>query len=219
MIVGMNLDRANLHLGQGFQEPKRQLGRVDDRRVDIDHHKGRVDMQAIAGELDPQQADALRAQHLRVAAGVLAPDLQHVGVLAAGAARLARRVEEARDGVGAAEVLNDMLTVHVVHKPTKRSAKLHFLTREAMQVKTMLTRYAEAVLQELQNETRGRLNQNLMLTNEGKIADVDVNVFWNVANAQNFLFNVKDPSEGFGGLNSTDPTETNERHAPRKAGT
>jgi|GEM_PF-415218 len=64
------------------------------------------------------------------------------------------------------------------------------------------------VLQELQNETRGRLNQNLMLTNEGKIADVDVNVFWNVANAQNFLFNVKDPSEGFGGLNSTDPTET-----------
>ena len=45
--------------------------------------------------------------------------------------------------------LNDMLTVHVVHKATKRSAKLHFLTREAMQVKTMLTRYSEAVLQEL----------------------------------------------------------------------
>ena len=64
------------------------------------------------------------------------------------------------------------------------------------------------VLQELQNETRGRLNQNLMLTNEGKIADVDVNVFWNVANAQEFLFNVKDPSEGFGGLNSTDPSDT-----------
>ena len=41
--------------------------------------------------------------------------------------------------------LNDMLTVHVVHKPTKRSAKLHFLTREAMQIKTMLTRYSEAV--------------------------------------------------------------------------
>ena len=64
------------------------------------------------------------------------------------------------------------------------------------------------VLQELQNETRGRLNQNLMLTNEGKIADVDVNVFWNVTNARDFLFNVKDPSEGFGGLNSVDPTET-----------
>ena len=46
--------------------------------------------------------------------------------------------------------LNDMLTVHVVHKATKRSAKLHFLTREAMQIKTMLTRYSEAVLQELQ---------------------------------------------------------------------
>ena len=46
--------------------------------------------------------------------------------------------------------LNDMLTVHVVHKPTKRSAKLHFLTREAMQIKTMLTRYSEAVLQEQQ---------------------------------------------------------------------
>lgn len=27
--------------------------------------------------------------------------------------------------------LNDMLTLHVVHKPTRRSAKLHFLTREA----------------------------------------------------------------------------------------
>jgi len=46
--------------------------------------------------------------------------------------------------------LNDMLTLHVVHKPTKRSAKLHFLTREAAQIKTMLTRYAEAVLTELQ---------------------------------------------------------------------
>jgi len=46
--------------------------------------------------------------------------------------------------------LNDMLTLHVVHKPTKRSAKLHFLTREALQIKTMLTRYAEAVLHELQ---------------------------------------------------------------------
>jgi len=43
-----------------------------------------------------------------------------------------------------------MLTVHVVHKPTKRSAKLHFLTRESMQIKQMLTRYSEAVLQELQ---------------------------------------------------------------------
>ncbi len=64
------------------------------------------------------------------------------------------------------------------------------------------------VLQELQNETRGRLNQNLMLTNEGKIADVDVNVFWNVKNARDFLFNVKDPSETLGGLNSVDPTET-----------
>ena len=46
--------------------------------------------------------------------------------------------------------LNDMLTLHVVHKPTKRSAKLHFLTREAAQIKTMLTRYAGAVLSELQ---------------------------------------------------------------------
>ena len=42
--------------------------------------------------------------------------------------------------------LNDMLTLHVVHKPTKRSAKLHFLTREASQIKSMLTRYADAVL-------------------------------------------------------------------------
>merc|ERR1719171_2513450 len=46
--------------------------------------------------------------------------------------------------------LNDMLTLHVVHKPTKRSAKLHFLTREASQIKSMLTRYADAVLNELQ---------------------------------------------------------------------
>ena len=35
----------------------------------------------------------------------------------------------------------------MVHKPTRRSAKLHFLTREAMQIKQMLTRYSEAVLQ------------------------------------------------------------------------
>ena len=46
--------------------------------------------------------------------------------------------------------LNDMLTLHVVHKPTKRSAKLHFLTRESAQIKSMLTRYADAVLSELQ---------------------------------------------------------------------
>merc|ERR1712070_933361 len=54
--------------------------------------------------------------------------------------------------------LNDMLTVHVVHKPTKRSAKLHFLTREAMQIKTMLTRYSEAVLQELQKIDKEKAN-------------------------------------------------------------
>jgi len=52
--------------------------------------------------------------------------------------------------------LNDMLTLHVVHKPTKRSAKLHFLTREANQIKTMLTRYAEAVLAELQKIDKER---------------------------------------------------------------
>jgi len=55
--------------------------------------------------------------------------------------------------------LNDMLTVHVVHKPTKRSAKLHFLSREAMQIKTMLTRYSEAVLQELQKLDKERANR------------------------------------------------------------
>ena len=43
-----------------------------------------------------------------------------------------------------------------VHKPTKRSAKLHFLTREAMQIKTMLMRYSEAVLQELQRIDKER---------------------------------------------------------------
>ena len=52
--------------------------------------------------------------------------------------------------------LNDMLTLHVVHKPTKRSAKLHFLTREAAQIKGMLTRYADAVLQELQKIDKER---------------------------------------------------------------
>jgi len=52
--------------------------------------------------------------------------------------------------------LNDMLTVHVVHKPTKRSAKLHFLTREALQIKVMLTRYSVAVLSELQKLDKER---------------------------------------------------------------
>ena len=52
--------------------------------------------------------------------------------------------------------LNDMLTIHVVHKPSKRSAKLHFLTREAGQIKTMLTRYSEAVLQEVQRLDKER---------------------------------------------------------------
>merc|ERR1719311_1070585 len=52
--------------------------------------------------------------------------------------------------------LNDMLTVHVVHKPTKRSAKLHFLTRESRQIKELLTRYSDAVLQELQRVDKER---------------------------------------------------------------
>ena len=54
--------------------------------------------------------------------------------------------------------LNDMLTVHVVHKPTKRSAKLHFLTREANQIRALLTRYSEAFcnMQELQKLDRER---------------------------------------------------------------
>jgi len=50
--------------------------------------------------------------------------------------------------------VNDMLSVHVVHKPTKRSAKLHFLTREALQIKVMLTKYSEAVLSELQKRDK-----------------------------------------------------------------
>jgi len=45
--------------------------------------------------------------------------------------------------------LYDMLTLHVVRSKTKQSAKLHFLTREAMQIKTLLSRYSEAVLDEL----------------------------------------------------------------------
>ena len=58
--------------------------------------------------------------------------------------------------------LNDMLTLHVVHKATKRSAKLHFLTREALQIRIMLTRYAEAVLAELQKLDKERaLRKNL----------------------------------------------------------
>jgi len=64
--------------------------------------------------------------------------------------------------------LNDMLTVHVVHKPTKRSAKLHFLTRESMQIKTMLTRYSEAVLQELQKLDKERANRAKI--GDGKLA-------------------------------------------------
>lgn len=64
--------------------------------------------------------------------------------------------------------LNDMLTVHVVHKPTKRSAKLHFLTRESMQIKTMLTRYSESVLQELQKLDKERANRAKLA--DGKLA-------------------------------------------------
>ena len=52
--------------------------------------------------------------------------------------------------------LNDMLTVHVVHQKMKRSAKIHLLTRETMQVKTLLTKYADAVLIELQKIDKER---------------------------------------------------------------
>ena len=49
-----------------------------------------------------------------------------------------------------------MLTVHVVHQKMKRSAKIHLLTRETMQVKTLLTKYADAVLIELQKIDKER---------------------------------------------------------------
>ena len=52
--------------------------------------------------------------------------------------------------------LNDMLTVHVVHQKMKRSAKIHLLTRETMQIKMLLTRYADAVLVELQKLDKER---------------------------------------------------------------
>ena len=52
--------------------------------------------------------------------------------------------------------LNDMLTVHVVHQKMKRSAKIHLLTRETMQIKTLLTKYADAVLIELQKIDKER---------------------------------------------------------------
>jgi len=52
--------------------------------------------------------------------------------------------------------LNDMLTVHVVHQKMKRSAKIHLLTRETMQIKQLLTRYADAVLIELQKIDKER---------------------------------------------------------------
>jgi len=55
--------------------------------------------------------------------------------------------------------LYDMLTLHVVHTKTKRSAKLHFLTREAAQIKTMLSRYSEAVLAELQKIDKEKANR------------------------------------------------------------
>ena len=55
--------------------------------------------------------------------------------------------------------LYDMLTLHVVHTKTKRSAKLHFLTREAAQIKTMLSRYSDAVLAELQKLDKEKANR------------------------------------------------------------
>ena len=47
------------------------------------------------------------------------------------------------------DALNDMLTLHVVHRASKRSARLHFLTRESFQVKGLLTMYASGVVKEL----------------------------------------------------------------------
>jgi hypothetical protein len=66
--------------------------------------------------------------------------------------------------------LNDMLTVHVVHEPTKRSAKLHFLTREALQIKSMLTKYSEAVLVELIKLDKERaVREKLKAQAEGRL--------------------------------------------------
>jgi hypothetical protein len=50
--------------------------------------------------------------------------------------------------------LNDMLTLAVVHKRTMRSAKLHILSREAAHIKMLLSRYADAVLAELQKQDK-----------------------------------------------------------------
>ena len=47
------------------------------------------------------------------------------------------------------DAINDMLTVHVVHRRTKTSARLHFLTRESLAAKALLTRYAAAFVVDL----------------------------------------------------------------------
>lgn len=63
--------------------------------------------------------------------------------------------------------LYDMLTLHVVRSETKQSAKLHFLTREAQQIKTNLSRYSEAVLQELQKNDKEKANRKKLTDRSG----------------------------------------------------
>ncbi|GLQ34598.1 HflK protein [Amylibacter marinus] len=41
----------------------------------------------------------------------------------------------------------------------------------------------------------GRADQGLMLTGDENIVDIDFQVVWNINDAQNFLFNLKDPEE------------------------
>ena len=69
--------------------------------------------------------------------------------------------------------LNDMLTVHIVDRAPKveaLGAKLHFLTRETMQVKILLTRYADSVLQELQRIDKERALRRKLDASKGLTA-------------------------------------------------
>merc|ERR1711988_1979459 len=65
--------------------------------------------------------------------------------------------------------MNDMLVINIIYaakgEATKRREKLRFLTRESVQMRNLLSKYAEAVLADLvkkmkEREARAKLEEN-----------------------------------------------------------
>ena len=63
-VVRRQFNGADAELFELFKKDKRQANRIHKRRVHIHHHQRTVNVQAIAGDVNADEFDAVNSQHL-----------------------------------------------------------------------------------------------------------------------------------------------------------